>query len=69
MFYLPPASRLHAFDLDKIVGAKISIRFAQAGEEIITIDGIKRKLSADILVIADEFKPAAIAGIMGGKRH
>ena len=58
---------LHAFDLDKIVGAKISIRFAQAGEEIITIDGIKRKLSADILVIADEFKPAAIAGIMGGK--
>ncbi len=58
---------LHAFDLDKIAGAKISVRFAQAAEEITTIDGIKRKLSPDVLVIADENRPVAIAGIMGGK--
>ena len=58
---------LHAFDSDKIVGAKISARFAQKNEEIITIDGIKRKLTPEILVIADENHPIAIAGIMGGK--
>ena len=74
---------LHAFDLDKLVGAnpcvrlnaggpaptdmKISVRFAQGSEELVTIDGIKRKLSPEILVIADKTKPLAIAGIMGGK--
>ncbi len=58
---------LHAFDYDKLDGGKISVRRARAGETIITIDGIERKLDASILVIADARKPVAIAGIMGGR--
>ena len=47
---------------------KISVRFAKSGEEIISIDGISRKLSPEILVIADKNRPLAIAGIMGVKK-
>lgn len=60
---------LHAFDLDKIAAAeKIIVRRAKKAEEIITIDGEKRILGEDILVIADSNKPIALAGIMGGKK-
>src|SRR3989338_4003442 len=58
---------LHAFDLDKLQGNEIIVRFARSGEEMVTIDGVKRKLSPDVLVIAGENRPVAIAGIMGGK--
>ena len=57
---------LHAFDYDKLTGGKIIVRPAKAGEEILTIDGEKRKLKDSTLVIADAEKPVAIAGIMGG---
>jgi len=55
---------LHAFDknfLDHII-----IRQAKAGEIIETLDGVKRKLEPDMLVIADKTKPVAVAGVMGG---
>jgi len=55
---------LHIFDLDKIKG-KIIVRRGRKGEKLITIDGKERDVE-DILVIADEEKPVAIAGIMGG---
>jgi len=58
---------LHAFDLDKLEGKRIVVRRAKKGESIVTIDGIKRVLSPNILVIADEVRPIAVAGIMGGK--
>lgn len=58
---------LHAFDLDKLQGKKIIVRRAKKGEKILTIDGVERELDESILVIADEKKPVAIAGIMGGK--
>ncbi len=57
---------LHAFDYDKLAGGKIIVRRAHAGEAIVTLDGIERKLDPSILVIADAKKPVAIAGIMGG---
>ena len=57
---------LHAFDYDKLQGKKIIVRKAAQGEEIITIDGEKRKLDPQKLVIADEKGPVALAGIMGG---
>lgn len=57
---------LHAFDADKVKGG-IIVRRAKNGEEIETIDSNKLKLSEDILVIADEDRPLAIAGIKGGK--
>ncbi len=58
---------LHAFDYDKLVGGKIIVRRALKGEKIVTIDDVERTLDEDILVIADEKRPVAIAGIMGGK--
>ena len=58
---------LHAFDLDKLQGPRIIVRCAQAGEHIITIDGVRRELKPQMLVIADKSKPQAIAGIMGSK--
>ncbi|MCM8828063.1 MAG: phenylalanine--tRNA ligase subunit beta [Candidatus Omnitrophica bacterium] len=56
---------LHAFDLD-MLEERIIVRRARSGEQIITIDGEKRELSSEVLVIADIEKPVAIAGIMGG---
>jgi phenylalanyl-tRNA synthetase beta chain len=57
---------LHAFDRDKIDGNTILIRRAN-NEKLITLDGQERLLSNETLVIADENKPIAIAGVMGGK--
>jgi phenylalanyl-tRNA synthetase beta chain len=57
---------LHAFDLDKLDGARIIVRRAQEGEPMTTLDGKERKLSADDLIIADARKPVALAGVMGG---
>ncbi|WP_457639451.1 phenylalanine--tRNA ligase subunit beta [Persephonella sp.] len=57
---------LHAFDLNKIKG-KIVVREAEEGETVITLDGEERKLKAGDIVIADEEKVIALAGIMGGE--
>lgn len=58
---------LHAFDADKIEGKKIIVRFAKNKERIVTLDEQKFDLGPDVLVIADEKKPIAIAGVKGGK--
>lgn len=60
---------LHAFDAEKIGNKKIIIRRAKKGEVIETLDKEKTayQLNENILVIADEKKPIAIAGIKGGK--
>lgn len=58
---------MHAFDADLLFSSKIIIRKADAGEEIRTIDDTVRKLDDDALLIADEGKAIALAGIMGGK--
>ncbi|MFA5802912.1 MAG: phenylalanine--tRNA ligase subunit beta, partial [Thermoleophilia bacterium] len=57
---------MHAFDLAKIAGPKLTARRAGKGEKIVTIDGDTRKLNRNMLVIADAEKPSAVAGIMGG---
>jgi phenylalanyl-tRNA synthetase beta chain len=56
---------LHAFDADKLRGS-LSVRFAEASESIVALDGKTYGLSASDLVIADESGPVAIAGVMGG---
>ena len=56
---------LHAYDLDKVNGG-ITIREAQDGEIIKTIDGEDRQLDKSMLVIADDKKAISIAGVMGG---
>ena len=58
---------LHAFDLDKLSDKKIIVRKAMSGEEIVAINGARRALFHDMLVIADSKRPIAIAGVMGGK--
>lgn len=58
---------MHAFDLRYVEGAQINVRNAVNGEKIMTLDGVERELSDDMLVIADEKKPVAVAGIMGGE--
>ena len=58
---------LHAFDADKIDGKTIYIRNARKNEKIVTLDGVERLLSPSMLIIADQSKPIAIAGVMGGK--
>ena len=56
----------HAFDYEKIGGQHIIIRRARAGESIVSIDGSRCKLTDSMLIIADEHKPTAVAGVMGG---
>lgn len=58
---------MHAFDLRYVEGAHINVRNAVNGETITTLDGVERTLSDDMLVIADEKKPVAVAGVMGGE--
>jgi len=58
---------MHAFDLDKISGKKIIVRKAKEKEEFIALGGKKLKLSSEDLIIADEEKVLALAGIIGGE--
>ena len=56
---------LHAFDR-KYIDGRITVRKGAVGERITALDG--KEYSADgILVIADDKKPLAIAGVMGGE--
>ncbi len=58
---------MHAFDYRYVKGGKIVVRRAQEGEELTTLDGNVRKLTANMLVIADETRAVGLAGIMGGE--
>jgi phenylalanyl-tRNA synthetase beta chain len=57
---------LHAFDYTQLRGKKIIVRRAEEGEVMVTLDGNKRPLSPEMLVIADAERAVAVAGVMGG---
>lgn len=64
---------MHAFDAEAVSKSSknknskmIVVRPAKEGEEFMTLDGQKQFLKKDVLVIADEEAPLAIAGVMGG---
>jgi phenylalanyl-tRNA synthetase beta chain len=59
---------LHAFDLDRIAGAQLTVRMAADGERMQTLDGQTRTLDSDMVLIADADGPTSIAGVMGGAR-
>ena len=58
---------MHAFDYRYVKGGHIIVRRAEEGEELTTLDGNVRKLTANHLVIADEHRAVGLAGIMGGE--
>ena len=57
---------MHAFDINSVSGKHITVRRAENGEKITTLDETERVLDEKDLVIADEEKAVAIAGVMGG---
>lgn len=58
---------MHAFDLGKLEGG-IRVRWAVEGDKLALLDGQEAGLSNDMLVIADNSGPVALAGIMGGEK-
>ncbi|HAN81289.1 MAG TPA: phenylalanine--tRNA ligase subunit beta [Gammaproteobacteria bacterium] len=58
---------MHAFDLERLVGA-VDVRMARNDEVLVLLDGKRLTLTEDVLVIADQEAPLALAGIMGGER-
>ncbi len=58
---------LHAFDFNYLDGGRIVVRTAEGGEAFTTLDGKARTLTEEMLLICDEKKPIAIAGVMGGE--
>ena len=58
---------MHAFDYRYVKGGKIIVRRAEDGEELTTLDGNVRKLTENMLVIADDTRAVGLAGIMGGE--
>ena len=57
---------LHSFDYDRLRKKKIIVRRAAEGETFFTLDEVERKLTHDMLTIADGEGTVAIAGVMGG---
>jgi phenylalanyl-tRNA synthetase beta chain len=57
---------LHAFDYDQVAGHHIIVRRGEEDERFKTLDGEERVLTDDMLVIADERGPVALAGVIGG---
>lgn len=57
---------MHAFDLATIKGG-IQVRFSNEQEQLELLDGQDLTLNENVLVIADQEKPLAMAGVMGGE--
>ena len=58
---------IHAFDLGKLTGSSVVVRPTRAGESLVTLDGVERKIETGTTVICDGARPVALAGIMGGR--
>jgi phenylalanyl-tRNA synthetase beta chain len=56
---------MHAFDLAKLRGPAVVVRRAKPDERIVTLDGVARKLNAEMTAICDAERPQIVAGVMG----
>ena len=61
------AQPIHAFDFAKVAGSRIIVRRAKKGERLRSLEGKDLELNPEMLVIADEEKPIALAGVIGGE--
>ena len=59
---------LHAFDADKIEGGQVLVKTCPEGTEFETLDGVKRRLSGEDLMICSQSEPMCIAGVFGGAK-
>jgi phenylalanyl-tRNA synthetase beta chain len=57
---------MHAYDYNLVSKHSLTVRKAQSGEKLTTLDGVKRELTSDMLVVADQVQAVGIAGVMGG---
>ncbi|TFC48456.1 phenylalanine--tRNA ligase subunit beta [Cryobacterium sp. TmT2-59] len=57
---------IHGYDLDRLAGG-ITVRRAQPGEKLVTLDDVTRTLNVEDLLITDESGPIGLAGVMGGQ--
>jgi phenylalanyl-tRNA synthetase beta chain len=57
---------LHVFDRDRLMGEGVVVRLGKPGEKLECLDGVTRDVS-EVLVIADNGGPLAVAGVMGGQ--
>ncbi|AMP20482.1 hypothetical protein AZF37_04255 [endosymbiont 'TC1' of Trimyema compressum] len=57
---------MHAFDLDTLASNRIHVRKAKNNEIFVTLDGVKREVTEEMLAICDDEKTVALAGVMGG---
>src|SRR5216110_3130040 len=56
---------MHAFDLAKLRGPAVVVRRATPNEAIVTLDGVSRRLTAEMTAICDAERPQIVAGVMG----
>ncbi len=59
-------SPLHAFDRATLAGGRIAVRHARTGEEVVTLDGTRRRVDERDLLITDGERAVALGAIMGG---
>ncbi len=64
---LATGQALHAFDLDRVRGARIVVRRAAEGETMTTLDDVERAFTPEVALVCDAEGPSGIAGIMGGQ--
>ncbi|MDU2066118.1 MAG: phenylalanine--tRNA ligase subunit beta [Sporomusaceae bacterium] len=57
---------MHAYDHAMLSKQQITVRLANQGETITTLDDTKRELTDEMIVIADALQPVGVAGVMGG---
>ncbi|HYN93046.1 MAG TPA: phenylalanine--tRNA ligase subunit beta, partial [Pilimelia sp.] len=57
---------MHAFDPDRLRGGLV-VRRARPGERLTTLDGVRRELTAEDMVICDDTGPVSLAAVMGGE--